>query len=57
MNWIYQRLLFNKSNKTFEKKLLLLASKLIEKKTDPANAKEYYNSYLKGKNAKLVKRS
>ena len=57
MNWIYQRLLFNKSNKTFEKKLLLLASKLIKKITDPVNAKEYYNSYLNDKNTKLVKRS
>ena len=57
MNWTCQRLLFNKSNKTFENKLLLLASKLIKKITDPANAKEYYNSYLNDKNTKLVKRS
>ena len=40
----------------WKKDLLLLATKLIVKKADPSNAKEYYNSYLKEKkNAKLVK--
>ena len=40
-----------------KKDLLLLETKLIVKKADPSNAKEYYNSYLKRKkNAKLVKR-
>ena len=35
--------------------LLLLESKLIEKIADPSNAKEYYNSYLKIQNVKLIK--
>ena len=39
------------------KDVLLLATKLIEKIADPGNAKDYYNSYLKTKNTKLVKRS
>ena len=37
--------------------MLLLATKLIEKISDPSDAKEYYNSYLKRKNTTLVKRS
>ena len=32
-----------------KKDLLLLETKLIVKKADPSNAKEYYNSYLKRK--------
>ena len=40
-----------------KRKLLLLSSKLIEKKIlDVSNAKKYYNSYLKRKNTKLTKR-
>ena len=39
------------------KDLLLLASKLIEKITDPHNAKEYYESFLKKKNRKSGKQS
>ena len=34
----------------------MLATKLIEKLADPSNVKEYYNSYLKRKSTKLVKR-
>ena len=39
------------------KDLLLLASKLIEKITDPHNAKEHYESFLKKKNRKSGKQS
>ena len=35
----------------------MLATKLNEKIVHPNNAKEYYKSYLKRKNTKLVKRS
>ena len=35
--------------------LRLFATKLTEKVPDPTNTKEYYNSYLKRKNTKLVK--
>ena len=40
-----------------KKDLFLLAAKLIEKIPDASNAKEYYNSYLKKSNRKLLKRS
>ena len=40
-----------------KKNLLLPATKLIDKIADSTNAKEYYNSYFKRKNTKLVKRS
>ena len=50
--------LWKKSVETFGKKdLLLLATKLIEKIADISYAKKYYNSYLKKKDIKLVKRS
>ena len=39
------------------KKLLLHATKLIDKIAGPSNAKEYYKSYLKRKNTKSLKRS
>ena len=39
------------------KDLLLLANKLVEKIPDATNAKEYYKSYLKRKNIKLVEQS
>ena len=38
-----------------KKDLLLLETKLIVKKADPSNAKEYYNSYLKRKKCKTGK--
>ena len=40
-----------------KKDLFLLATKLIEKITGASNVKEYYKSYFKRKNAKLIKRS
>ena len=43
-------------NESFKKTLSLLATKLIKKIADPSNAIEYYNSYLKRKNTKLIKR-
>ena len=43
--------------KKTKKDFLLLATKLIEKLADSSNAKEYYNSDLKKKNAKLEKQS
>ena len=38
-----------------KKDLLLLANKLIEKITDPRNAKEHYQTFIRKKNRKLVK--
>ena len=35
----------------------MLATKSVEKITDASNVEEYYNSYLKSNDAKLVKRS
>ena len=40
-----------------KKDLILLATKLIEKITDPSNAKGYFSSYLKRNNKGLVKQS
>ena len=37
--------------------MLSFATKLTEKIPDPSNTKEYYHSYLKKENTKLVKRS
>ena len=37
------------------KDLLFLADKLIEKVSDPHNAKEHYQSFLRKKNRKSVK--
>ena len=34
---------------------MLLANKLIEKITDPSNAKEHYQTFIRKKNRKLVK--
>ena len=39
------------------KKLLLLTKELIEEVSDPSNAKEYYESFLRKKNKKSVKKS
>ena len=36
---------------------MLLANKLIEKTSDPRNAKEYYQSFIRKKNSKSVKKS
>ena len=57
----YKRIQFVKESsyysvKHVKKDLLLLTTKLIEKVGNPSNAKEYYNSYLKRNNAKLIKR-
>ena len=41
----------------WKKDLLLLANKLIEKITDPRNAKEHYQSFVKKKNTKSIKQS
>ena len=40
-----------------KKDLLLLAMKLLPKNPDAIDAKAYYQSYLKRKSTKLVKRS
>ena len=40
-----------------KKNLLLLSNKLVEKLTDPQNAKEHYQSFLRKKNIKSVKKS
>ena len=42
-----KQLLFNE---VFETKLLLLPNKLIEKITDPCNAKEHYQPFKKTQN-------
>ena len=39
-----------------KKDLLLLANKLIEKIPDTVNAKEHYQSFIRKKNNKLVKK-
>ena len=40
-----------------KKDLLLLATKLAEKMSDPCNAKEHYQSFIRKKNTKSVKQS
>ena len=40
-----------------KKDLLLLANKLIEKIPDTVNAKEHYQSFIRKKNKKLVKKT
>ena len=48
LNFLKQTVSFNK---TFEEKyLLLLANKLIEKISDPRNAKQHYQSFIRKKN-------
>ena len=37
--------------------MLLLANKLIEKISDPRNAKEHYQSFMRKENTKSVKQS
>ena len=39
------------------KRFFIACNQLIERIADPRNGKEYYNSYLKRKSTKLVKRS
>ena len=41
----------------WKKSLLILANKLKVKKSDPRNAKEYYQSFIIKKNTKSVKQS
>ena len=59
----YKRIGFSKENsyysmKHFKKKdLLLLANKLIEKISDPCNGKKHYQSFIRMKNKKSIKRS
>ena len=38
-----------------KKDLLLLPNKLIEKVSDPHNAKEHYDSFLRKKKQKIIK--
>ena len=58
----YKRVGFSKEDSYYSmkclkiKELLLLANKLIEKLSDPRNAKERYESFLRKKNRKSVKR-
>ena len=52
----YKQIAFFKGR--FEKKRFVIAcNQLIERIADARNGKEYYNSYLKRKSTKLVKRS
>ena len=57
----HKRIGFSKGNsysvKLLKKKkdFLLLANKLIEKISDPYNAKEHYGSFIRKKNIKSVK--
>ena len=59
----YRRIRFPKENSYYsmkhqkKKDLLLLPTKLIQQIPNASNAKGYYQSYLKKKNTKLVKRS
>ena len=54
----YKRIGLSKKNSCYsmklEKKLLFLANKLIEKISDPFNAKECYQSFIRNKNRKSV---
>ena len=58
----YRRIGFPKENSYYSMKhqkkkgLPPSSTKLIEKKPDPSNTKEYYQSYLKRQNTKLIKR-
>ena len=45
------------SMKHWKKRSVIACNQINEKKADPSNAEVYYNSYLKRKNTKLVKRS
>ena len=51
LKWLYSM----KQSK--KKDLLLLANKLIEKIPDTVNAKEHYQSFIRKKNNKLVKKN
>ena len=57
----HKRIGFSKENSYYllkllkKKELLFLASKLIEKIPDPLRDKEHYQSFIRKKNAKLVK--
>ena len=61
--YYYRQVWFSKENSYYsmkcqkKKDLLLLAIILIEKIPDATNAKQNYQSYLKRKNTKLVRRS
>ena len=59
----YKQIGFAKENSYYsirhqkKRDLKLFATKLMEKIPDPSNTKEHYNSFLKRKNTKSVKRS
>ena len=59
----YKKFGFSKQNsycslkRSNRKDLLLLANKSIEKVPEPRNAKQHYESFLRKKNRKSVKRS
>ena len=59
----YKRIGFSIENSYYSIKrlkredLLLLVTKLTDKKPDPRNAKEYYQSFIRAKNTKSVKQS
>ena len=56
----YKRIGFSKENSLYsmkylkEKYLLLLANKLLEKITNPRNAKEHYQSFIRNKNTNSI---
>ena len=57
----YKRIGFSKGNSYYsmkrlkKKDLLLLANKLIEKISDPHNAKEHYQTFIRKKIGKTIK--
>ena len=56
----YKQIGFSKNNsyysmKRLKKDLLLLANEFIEKISDPHNAKEHYQCFIRKKNTKSVK--
>ena len=59
----YKRIGFSKESNYYSTKhlkrkdLFLLANKLIENVPDPRNAKEHYESFLRKKNRKSIKKS
>ena len=61
--YYYRRMGFARENSYYSvkhqkiKDLQLFATKLAEQIPDPSSAKEYYNSYLRRKDMKSVKRS
>ena len=52
-NYYIQNWIFEGKQLYLKKKFLLLANKLIEKLSDPGNAKEHYQSFIRKKNPKI----